>query len=246
MTNKRAPLELVQGSDDAVANEHPSAGQIPSAKEASPTKRDSERPAFDPFAFAVLTVPPNLRREMLQGELPRLEPEYFQDTIPPNLPLEAPSSDHGSVRETGPAPVSPTLPTRRHPPVAVVVACLLAAAALLLFASVTSVKRAREAAPSSSQANSPPVASTPASAPAVVSAVPVVEKADEQPPTPSALPSSKASSAPEAVPPTHPAHPVDQGAPHAASSKPSHPAPQPAPVTATTAAPAQTSWIKPR
>src|SRR5450755_4066311 len=88
MNDKRAPLEVVETQDDQLADEKFSV--VSAHTEAERTKSDSEPPAFNPYAFSTVTVPPDLRLEMLQAKLPRLDPEYFEDTIPPNQVFEAP------------------------------------------------------------------------------------------------------------------------------------------------------------
>jgi hypothetical protein len=41
---------------------------------------------FDPYKFQQMTVPAGFRKEMLAAKLPRLDPRYFHDTLPPDAP----------------------------------------------------------------------------------------------------------------------------------------------------------------
>jgi hypothetical protein len=87
------------------------------------------KPDFDPYKFSKVTVPVELRRQMVQAQLPRLEAEFFHDTLPPN---------HRALQSGEPPPESPRpesfedLPPRRRP-IKLVLACLLGALSLLML-----------------------------------------------------------------------------------------------------------------
>lgn len=44
----------------------------------------NQETGFDPFASLHVTVPPDVRRDFSNAQLPRLAPEFFQETLPPN------------------------------------------------------------------------------------------------------------------------------------------------------------------
>jgi len=99
----------------------------PHAPKAEQAVGSDSEPSFDPYKFSTVTVPPDLRRQLLHARLARLEPEFFQDTLPPNQNLEAP-------------PDSPKLeafvepPLRRRWLMVVVAGAMLCALLLLSFA----------------------------------------------------------------------------------------------------------------
>lgn len=93
MNDKPGPAAEQQlGADNAPAEPHSlnASGEIPSAE---------EQEKFDPYAFSALPVSPELRREMIQAKLPRLDPEYFQDTLPPTRGLDAATVGLAADRE---------------------------------------------------------------------------------------------------------------------------------------------------
>jgi hypothetical protein len=47
--------------------------------------RAEPRAEFDPYKFSKVTVPLEVRRQMVEARLPRLEAEFFHDTLPPSL-----------------------------------------------------------------------------------------------------------------------------------------------------------------
>jgi|GEM_PF-3594214 len=87
------------------------------------------KPDFDPYKFSKVTVPPELRRQMVQAQLPRLEAEFFRDTLPPSHRVLQP----GELPPESPRPESfDDLPPRRRP-IKLVLACLLGALSLLML-----------------------------------------------------------------------------------------------------------------
>jgi hypothetical protein len=171
----------------------PSGDEYPSLEDATTTERaavvDSSRrdpepevdpeaepaPAsFNPYGFSVLTVPPDLRREMVHAKLPRLDPKYFQDTVPPHHALEAPPPSDGE-----PEAVTPVV--KRGPLLIVLIACLFGISVCLAFTLLRSPAPPREATSAVTKAIEPaagpsqvappamPVPATPAPA-AVISA----------------------------------------------------------------------------
>jgi hypothetical protein len=54
---------------------------------------DSDESAFDPFKSQHMTVSPELRKELSETKLPRLDPQFFHDTLPPNRALGSPVSN---------------------------------------------------------------------------------------------------------------------------------------------------------
>ncbi len=118
------PLEATQVSSNASAHgagPHASTGEVADSR-----SLDSEPGAFDPYAFSELAVPLDLRRQMIQAQLPRLAPEYLQDTLPPINPL-APCDELSASSSSDPSPVA--VPRRKLGKV--VAACALIAALLL-------------------------------------------------------------------------------------------------------------------
>ncbi|MFZ5895018.1 MAG: hypothetical protein ACOY0T_28420 [Myxococcota bacterium] len=53
---------------------------------------DGTTAEFDPGAFQVHAISPELRRKMLVGKLPERDPKFYQDTLPPNVELTTEAS----------------------------------------------------------------------------------------------------------------------------------------------------------
>lgn len=88
--------------------------------------RTDPKPEFNPYKFSKVTVPADLRRQMVEAHLPRLEAEFFHDTLPPNeRALVEPSPESPRLDLAG-------LPPRRRP-IKLVLALLMGALSLLLF-----------------------------------------------------------------------------------------------------------------
>lgn len=87
---------------------------------------DPEPVAFDPGKFSRIEFSPEERRKMRQVKLPRLAPEFFLDTQPPNKGLQAPPPP----AEADPVP----LVAKQRPKVAVVLVCLFGALFVLALA----------------------------------------------------------------------------------------------------------------
>ncbi|HEX2673607.1 MAG TPA: hypothetical protein VHM25_22165 [Polyangiaceae bacterium] len=113
------------------------------------------KPDFDPYKFSKVTVPPELRRQMVQAQLPRLEAEFFHDTLPPH---------HRALLSGEPSPESPRpdsfddLPPRRRP-IKLVLACLLGALSLLMLGLFKSGFLEKASGPSASALVTPPAPS---------------------------------------------------------------------------------------
>jgi len=90
------------------------------------SKRAESKPEFDPYTFSKVTVPPDLRRQMVEAHLPRLEEEFFRDTLPPNQRAQLESSPESPRFDLG------GLPPRRRP-IKLVLACLMGALSILLL-----------------------------------------------------------------------------------------------------------------
>jgi hypothetical protein len=151
----------------------------------------SEKPPFDPYKFQHLTVSPTLRQELSAAKLPRLDPEFFQDTLPPNHVMASSAGPPGSENvEFEPLVV----PLRRR--TWIVVALLFGVGAGVWFA-VASGTATDPTAPVRKESNSHPAVTdvrahtvvaqpeAPASVPAVASAVGAMpEPAPAQAPAP--------------------------------------------------------------
>jgi len=207
------------------------------------TPPDSE-PEFSPGKFSRIEIPLELRKEMLQAKLPRLAPEFFQDTVPPNQSLEAPP----------PASDEPAQEAKRRPPVALVVVCLTGAIFVLALALFRSFLGRPEPAPAPTTVSEAPAAPIPVAAPlTAVSTMPT--PAVSQTPeliahAPQPISQTAAPVAPKVE--TEPPHPAASARPksavtskaeHVASSLPSTPSvPSPPPSTTATSS----SWLNPR
>jgi len=253
----------------------PSGDEYPSLDEAPLTKRaaavESERPepepemdsepepertGFNPYGFSVLTVPPDLRREMLQTKLPRLDPKYFQDTVPPNHSLEAPPAS-----DEEPAGVPPLASRRRL--LIGLITCLFGISLFLVFVLLRSPTPRHEATLPATKAIDPaatpsqaapatvlaPEATVSASASASASASTALVSATADPGAPAKSPIQQGLRVGQ--PTASPARPRRATPTPAATSKSARPAltsPPSAPAPSASAPPVslQPSWVTPR
>ena len=138
-------------TDHPPPSKHPGAPALASEDELS----GDAKPEFDPYKFSKVTVPPDLRRQMVQAHLPRLEAEFFHDTLPPHLPGQ-------TARQLEHSPDSPRLALRedlppRRRPIKLVIACVFGA---LLLLALGLLKARTELGPTSSATLAPPRASS--------------------------------------------------------------------------------------
>jgi len=230
MTEKNPVPKLTPAQEPPSPDDTTTVDGAPISDSENPERNpDSEPRVINPYAYSVLTVPPNLRQEMLRAKLPRLAPEFFLDTVPPNQALEAPPPPSDKAVASAPTAV------RRRPPVGVVIACLLGAGLLLALAIVHSVGQTTDQpapAPKPAQPAAPLAPTVAHAAPAVIaqtsSAPPATMQGDAKAIV-KADPAPAPSSAPAKIK-------VISKSPHPALTSP----------PPSSAAPVQPSWVIPR
>lgn len=248
MTEKQPELKSIIIADEAVSDRTLVDLQSPRAGEGEePPPSDPDPLAFDPGKFSRIVIPMELRKEMAQAKPPRLGPEFFQDTQPPNKGLQAPvrPPDEELITER----------PKRRAPLVIVALCLFGALfvlALVLFRFVLSKPQVTPTSTPTSATELPP---PPARAEPSMAIAPMVPSTL----TPSTVPSAPV---PLAQPKSEPNQPPSAATSHpksAGTSKPSRsgsmteppntspPAVTPASPTpaagSTTPAPARTSWF---
>ena len=160
------PSELKRVSSNAATDPTATETERMYPQEREPPASDPDPLAFDPGKFSRIEFSYEERQRMLQVKLPRLAPECFLDTIPPQTPLAAPAPSAApeppsTIAEPHSAEAeSISVVAKRRRPVGVIVVCLLGALLLLVLAMVRSWNHEPK-----------PMAST-TSAPVVVSAAP--------------------------------------------------------------------------
>lgn len=249
MTEKQPELKSIIIAEETVSDRTLVDLPSPRADESQePPPSDPDPLAFDPGKFSRIVIPMELRKEMAQAKPPRLGPEFFQDTQPPNKGLQAPVGP--------PVEDAITEAPKRRAPLVIVALCLFGAVFVLALALFRFVLSKRQVTPTPTPTSAtelpPPPARTEPSI-AVAPTVPTVL-------TPSTVSSAAVPPAPpkgepnQPPPVATPSHPKSAGV-----SKPSHSAsatepPNTSPPPATTAsptptagsttpAPARTSWF---
>lgn len=92
---------------EAGATSHDASVSDPTHEVTERTSGEGERTdsnGFDPYRFGATKFPPGLRSELIQTELPRVDPEVLKDTVPPNAGMEAfiaPPSKRAQLLVTG-------------------------------------------------------------------------------------------------------------------------------------------------
>ena len=211
--------------------------------------------AFHPGKFSRIEFSDEVRQKMLQTKLPRLGPECFLDTVPPNQALEAPApaaevDPVPAIAKPHPAEVEPTpVIVKPRPQVGVVIVCLLGAVLLLGLAIVRSWRGGPEPKPVVATPSEPSIAPTP-----VVVATPP-EVVASPPPVVSASPAEHAVAIPRAkgttghripAPPSPDPLPVSKPTPPMqpdATAVPTVPV-APPPAAPARAAPVQSTWFE--
>lgn len=248
MTEKLPHLKVVasETSSDATATTTVDATRIAADENQEAPQSDPDPLAFDPGKFSRIVIPMALRKEMSQAKPPRLGPEFFLDTVPPNRALTAPAATEETETVVAVA--------KRRPLVAVVVLCLFGALFVLALALFRSIFGASElptaqtrtstgaAEISAVPARIEPSATTAALAPPPppISSAAQLATSDEldQPPR---VPARVHAKAPAISKPGHPAltsTPQDTPAPPVTAAEPTTPTAVPS-----TPAPARTSWF---
>src|SRR6478609_2928950 len=160
---KRSTVPTTERSKAMTDHPRPSKNPGAPALASEDELRSDAKPEFDPYRFSKVTVPPELRRQMVQAHLPRLEAEFFHDTLPPHLPTQ-------TARQLENSPDSPRLtleelPPRRRP-IKLVLACVCGAL-LLLALGLLKAQRDPGQAPTA-----PPLPARPSSHVTLEAAVP--------------------------------------------------------------------------
>jgi hypothetical protein len=89
--------------------------RVPAPTRALPVRREAAKnPPSTRTNFQHLTVSPTLRQELSAAKLPRLDPEFFQDTLPPNHVMASSGADAGPAEEENVELAPLTVPLRKR------------------------------------------------------------------------------------------------------------------------------------